>query len=69
MDPTHFWIFDAALGYRLPNRYGLVSVEAKNLFDTGFNYTDTNPANPAIQPKRVILGKITLVLLGLMAKY
>jgi tetratricopeptide (TPR) repeat protein len=56
----NFWVFDAAIGYRLPKRYGIISVEAKNLFNTGFNFTDTNAANPAIQPQRLIVGKITL---------
>jgi hypothetical protein len=59
-DSDSFWVFDAAIGYRLPKRYGIVSVEAKNLFNAGFHFTDTNRANPSIQPERVILGKITL---------
>ena len=56
----NFWVFDAALGYRLPKRFGIISVEAKNIFNAGFNFTETNWRNPSIQPERVILGKITL---------
>ena len=55
-----FWVFDAALGYRLPKRYGLISVEARNLFNNGFRFLDTDPANPIFTPCRVILGRITL---------
>ena len=28
-----FWVVDAAISYRLPKRLGLISLEAKNLFD------------------------------------
>jgi len=59
-DSSNFWVFDAAIGYRLPKRYGIVSVEAKNLFNAGFNFTDTNKENPFTQPQRLIVGKITL---------
>jgi hypothetical protein len=55
-----FWVFDAVLGYRLPKRYGLISVEARNLFNNGFRFLDTDPGNPVFNPCRVILGRITL---------
>ena len=55
-----FWVFDAVLGYRLPKRYGIISVEARNLFNNGFRFVDTDPSNPAFNPTRVILGRITL---------
>lgn len=55
-----FWLFDAAVGYRLPRRWGFVSVEAKNLFDKRFRFQDTDPANPLIIPERLILARITL---------
>jgi outer membrane receptor protein involved in Fe transport len=56
----HFWVFDASVGYRLPKRVGIISIEAKNLFDQNFNFQDTDPSNPRIQPKQLILAKITL---------
>ena len=31
-----FFVVDTSIGYRLPKRYGLISVEAKNLFDKNF---------------------------------
>ncbi len=55
-----FWIVDAAVGYRLPKRYGIVSLEAKNLFDEGFQFQDTDPSNPEIIPDRAVLAKITM---------
>jgi len=55
-----FWVFDAALGYRLPKRYGIISLEVRNLFNEGFHFQDTDPANPRIFPDRLILGRITL---------
>ena len=56
----HFWVFDASVGYRLPKRVGIISIEAKNLFDQKFHFQDTDPSNPRIQPKQLILAKITL---------
>lgn len=55
-----FWLFDAVIGYRLPKRWGFVSLEAKNLFDKEFKFQDTDPAHPLIIPERLILARITL---------
>jgi hypothetical protein len=55
-----FWLSDAAIGYRFPKRYGMLSVGVKNLFNQSFHYFDTDPANPAIQPDRVFYARITL---------
>jgi hypothetical protein len=57
-----FWIVDASLSYRLPGRFGIISLMAKNLFDTAFDYHDTDLVNPALQPERLILLKATLSL-------
>jgi tetratricopeptide (TPR) repeat protein len=56
----HFWVFDASVGFRLPKRFGIFSIEAKNLFNEKFNFQDTDPSNPTILPKRLILAKLTL---------
>jgi hypothetical protein len=56
----NFWIVDASLGYRLPQRYGILSLEARNLLDTTFRFQDTDAASPTIQPGRMILFKFTL---------
>jgi tetratricopeptide (TPR) repeat protein len=57
-----FWLFDAAISYRLPKRYGFVTIGAKNLFDEEFNYFDTDPKNPAIQPDRTVFASVTVAL-------
>ena len=57
-----FWIFDASVGYRLPDRWGIVSIEGKNLFDRSFQYQDTDPLRPVIQPGRTVYIKVTLSL-------
>lgn len=55
-----FWVVDAAIGFRLPRRLGLISLEVRNLFDESFRFQDTDPANPAIQPERFVFGRLTL---------
>jgi outer membrane receptor protein involved in Fe transport len=55
-----FWVVDAQISYRIPNRFGLITLVAKNLFDQEFKFQDTDPANPNIYPERVIFAKITL---------
>ncbi len=56
----NFWLFDAAVSYRLPGRYGLVTIGAKNLFDKSFQYADMDPVSPAIQPKRFLYARATV---------
>ena len=55
-----FWVVDASIGYRLPKRLGLITIEAKNLFDEEFKFQDTDPSNPEIFPERLVLFKVTL---------
>ena len=55
-----FWVFDALVGYRLPKRYGIVSLEARNIFNNGFRFLDTDPGNPVFNPCRIVVGRITL---------
>jgi tetratricopeptide (TPR) repeat protein len=55
-----FWVIDAAIGYRLPKRLGLITLEARNLFDEGFRFQDIDPANPRIQPERFVFARFTL---------
>jgi len=50
-----FWLFDAAVGYRFPKRYGRLTFEVKNLFDQQFRFQDTDPGNPLIKPARLAL--------------
>jgi tetratricopeptide (TPR) repeat protein len=56
-----FWIVDAFIRYRLPKRWGFITLEARNLFDEDFHFQDTDPAHPVIYPERLILTRLTLV--------
>jgi outer membrane receptor protein involved in Fe transport len=55
-----FWTVDAAISYRLPKRYGLISIEATNLFDEEFNFFEVDFDNPTIQPTRTVFARVTL---------
>jgi tetratricopeptide (TPR) repeat protein len=57
-----FWTIDASISYRLPKRFGILTVGVKNLFDQSFKYQDIDPENrsPLFQPKRLVYGKVTL---------
>ena len=60
-----FVVLDAAVGYRLPRRRGILSLEATNLLDSGFDFQDDNyrsnePKTPRYLPERTILGRLTL---------
>jgi tetratricopeptide (TPR) repeat protein len=57
-----FWLLDAAVSYRLPKRYGFITVGVSNLTDEKFNYFDTDVLNPHIQPDRFFFTKITLAI-------
>jgi tetratricopeptide (TPR) repeat protein len=57
-----FWTVDAAINYRLPKRYGFISVGATNLFDQNFRFFDRDLRNPTIQPNRTIFARVTLAL-------
>ncbi len=56
----HVWLCDAAISYRLPSRYGFVTVGVRNLFDDSFRFFDSDPNNPSIQPKRFVYARATL---------
>ena len=55
-----FWVVDAFVGYRLPKRFGLISLVAKNILDQKFNFQDTDLRNPRISPESLILLKLSL---------
>jgi tetratricopeptide (TPR) repeat protein len=62
-----FWTVDAAISYRLPKRYGFITVGATNLFDQKFKFFDRSTSNatiinPTIQPDRTFFTRITLAL-------
>jgi hypothetical protein len=55
-----FWMFDAFVGYRLPNRRGLLSLNADNLLDEAFQFQDIDPTNPSLFPERLVSLRFTL---------
>ena len=55
-----FWVIDASLSYRLPKRYGLITVGARNLFGEPIQFQDTDFNNPTIYPDQMVFAKITL---------
>ena len=55
-----FWIVDAAISYRLPKRYGFITVGATNLFDQKFKFQEADFDNATIQPDRMLFGRVTL---------
>ena len=58
-----FWTVDLGLRYRLPNRYGFVTVGATNIADKKFKYFNRDFNNPgSLQPKRGAFAQITLAL-------
>ena len=57
-----FWTVDAGITYRLPKRYGFVTVGAMNLFDKKFKYFDADLNNASIRPNRTLFTRITLAL-------
>ena len=59
---SDFWVLDTAISYRLPKRYGFISIGATNLLDRKFNYFDTDVNNPIIQPSRTWFTRVTLAL-------
>ncbi|MHC1728736.1 MAG: FecR domain-containing protein [Syntrophobacteraceae bacterium] len=57
---SNFFVLDATIGFRLPKRLGLIELVAKNLFDEGFRFQDTDPSNPQIAPRRLIMTRWSL---------
>ena len=62
-----FFLVDAAIGWRIPRRLGIASLEVRNLFDKEFNYLDDSfrefgddPAIGPYIPDRTILGRVTI---------
>jgi opacity protein-like surface antigen len=58
----NFWVFDTTFGYRLPKRFGLITLGVRNLFDKHLHYQDMDSKNPTIYPERFIFGRLTLAL-------
>jgi hypothetical protein len=57
-----FWIVDAGLTYRLPNRWGQVGLEVRNLFDRNNRFQDVDIENRQYLPERVVSLRVTFAL-------
>jgi len=58
-----FFTVDAGIRYRLPKRYGFVTVGVSNLTDQQFKYFNTDINSPGnLQPKRMFFTQLTLAL-------
>jgi outer membrane receptor protein involved in Fe transport len=57
---TDFWVMDAGLSYRLPRRYGFITVGATNLLNGQFRYQETDLRNPTVVPERTFFTRVTL---------
>jgi len=58
----HFWVADAIVAYRLPQRRGTVSLQGTNLFNKTFRFQDVVAGTPGFVPERQILLRISLEL-------
>jgi len=62
---SNFLLLDAIVGYRMPSRRGILSFEAKNLFDEDFNFRNpyffiSEPIAPRYSPARTFFVRLTL---------
>ncbi len=62
---SDFAVLDASIGYRLPKRWGFITLEARNLLDEKFFFQDVNfqtsePRTPSLLPDRSIFASFTL---------
>lgn len=55
-----FWVVDASLGLRLPNRRGVVSLNVDNLLDEEFRFQDIDAQNPSLMPERMAYVRFTV---------
>ncbi|PXW88856.1 FecR family protein [Nitrosomonas sp. Nm84] len=60
-----FFLVDASIGYRLPGRRGIFSLEARNIFDEFFlfqnlNFQTSEPVISRFVPTRTIFARVTL---------
>lgn len=55
------WVTDIYVDYRLPQRLGILSVGAKNVFDKEINLVDTDPAFPLVPSRRLVYARARLL--------
>jgi tetratricopeptide (TPR) repeat protein len=57
---SDFWLTDLAVNYRLPQRYGFVTLGITNLFNKKFEYFEIDLDNPTITPARAVVARLTI---------
>ena len=64
---SNFTLVDAQIGYRLPKRFGIVTLQVSNMFDKSFDYQDDSyresqdsPSIGPYIPERQVLLYLTL---------
>jgi hypothetical protein len=64
LEGDNFWVVDTTIGFRLPKRYGLLTLESRNLTDEEFRYQSFfNPEEqriPRFQPDRAVFATLNL---------
>ena len=55
-----FWVTDLWVRYRFPKRRGFITIGAQNVFDEKFQFQDTDPLNPLVEPERMVYVRLTL---------
>jgi tetratricopeptide (TPR) repeat protein len=55
-----FAVLDGAISYRLPQRHGMITFGAKNIFNKSFRFQDVDARNPSLYPARMIYSRLTL---------
>ena len=59
------WLVDAAIGYRLPRRYGIVSLELNNLLNQKFHWQDDTFRSSEQQNRRFLPERSAIVRVNL----
>jgi len=62
---SEFFMIDAVIGYRMPNRMGMVSLEGRNLLDEDFSFRNINFQQAEATRSRFIPGRTFLARLTL----
>jgi len=59
---SSFFIVDMSLSYRLPQRFGLISLGINNLFDDRIHFQNTGNDEPILAPGRILFSRINIAL-------
>ncbi|MEQ1530158.1 MAG: hypothetical protein ABL925_12645, partial [Methylococcales bacterium] len=57
---SNFWLLDTEIGYRLPQRYGIISLGIKNLLNEKYNFQAIDANQPSLPQGRFLFSRVTL---------